>query len=145
MQWNMKGNTSVSQSVVHGGSPCGQRRFPKKKISKILSDTIRIKNTPIQVCAKTAFVGWPSTESMRISSFRNFLSWVWGILRSWSACSPTAYEVVRACWTFEIHCHKEVSAGNSTSQLYSVKGTDSGLHAVSPPNSNPRRPRLGRG
>jgi len=23
--------------------------------------------------------------------------WVWGILRKWSACAPTAYEVVRVC------------------------------------------------
>jgi hypothetical protein len=29
---------------------------------------------PIHVCAKTAFFGWPSAESMQISSVHNFLS-----------------------------------------------------------------------
>jgi hypothetical protein len=33
-----------------------------------------MKSTPIHVCAKTAFVGIPSTESVTISYFRNFLS-----------------------------------------------------------------------
>jgi hypothetical protein len=27
--------------------------------------------------------------------------WVWGILRRWLECSPTAYEVVRDCRKFE--------------------------------------------
>jgi hypothetical protein len=27
--------------------------------------------------------------------------WVWGILRRWPACAPTAYEVVRDCRKFE--------------------------------------------
>jgi hypothetical protein len=36
--------------VVHGG-------FGRKGIAKIVSDTERMKNTPIFVCAKTAFVG----------------------------------------------------------------------------------------
>jgi hypothetical protein len=48
-------------------------RFRKKSIAKTVSDTEGMKNTPIHVCAKTAFVGWPSTESMLIASFRNFL------------------------------------------------------------------------
>jgi hypothetical protein len=30
--------------------------------------------------------------------------WVWGILRSLSACAPTAYEVVRDFRKFEKHC-----------------------------------------
>jgi hypothetical protein len=34
-----------------------------------------MKNAPKHVCAKTAFVGWPSIESRRISSSRNFLSY----------------------------------------------------------------------
>jgi hypothetical protein len=34
-----------------------------------------MKNIPIHVCAKTAFVGWPPTEYRRISSLRNFLSY----------------------------------------------------------------------
>jgi hypothetical protein len=50
------------------------RRFRKKSNTKIVSDTERMKNTPIRVCAKTTFVGWPSTEIRRISSFHNFLS-----------------------------------------------------------------------
>jgi hypothetical protein len=46
----------------------------KKGIAKIVSDKGRIKNTPIHVCARTAFVGRPSTECRRISPFHNFLS-----------------------------------------------------------------------
>jgi hypothetical protein len=46
-------------------SNCGPRRFVRwsadgfgrKSIAKIVSDTKRMKNTPIHVCAKTAFVG----------------------------------------------------------------------------------------
>jgi hypothetical protein len=30
-----------------------------------------MKNTPIHVCDETAFVGWPSTKSRRMSCFRN--------------------------------------------------------------------------
>jgi hypothetical protein len=58
---------SVSQTMVRetpvvlGGLPVGQRRsaggFARKSIAKILSGTERMKNTPIHVCAKTAFVG----------------------------------------------------------------------------------------
>jgi hypothetical protein len=33
------------------------RQFWKKIIAKIVSDTERMKNTRIHVCAKTAFVG----------------------------------------------------------------------------------------
>jgi hypothetical protein len=40
----------VSQTVVRGG-------FGRKGIEKIVSDTERMKNTPMYVCAKTAFVG----------------------------------------------------------------------------------------
>jgi hypothetical protein len=53
-------------------SNCGPLRptdsFGRKRIAKIVWDTERMKNTPIHVCAKTAFVGWPSTESRRLSS-----------------------------------------------------------------------------
>jgi hypothetical protein len=46
---------------------CGPRRFAggfgRKSVSKIVSDTGRMKNTPIHVCAKTSFVGGPSIES----------------------------------------------------------------------------------
>jgi hypothetical protein len=33
-----------------------------------------MKNTSKHICDKTTFVGWPSTESRRITSFHNFLS-----------------------------------------------------------------------
>jgi hypothetical protein len=122
-------------------SNCGSQRsagaFGKKNILKIVSGTELMKNTPIHVCAKSAFVGWLPTENRQISSFHNFLSYnyylrkcfklvhrrsvtmvtlitgttfllftfmqflVWGILRRWSACTPTAYEVVRNCRHFE--------------------------------------------
>jgi hypothetical protein len=98
-----------------------------------------MKDKPIRVCAKTAFVGWP-TESRRMSSFHNFLSfshyfikyiklvyrkqcgygimfllftcmhnWLWGILRRWSACAPTACELVsdwrksEKHWAIRVH------------------------------------------
>jgi hypothetical protein len=47
----------------------------KKKCSKIVSDPEWMKNTPIHVCAKLAFVGWHSVESRQIRSFHNFLSY----------------------------------------------------------------------
>jgi hypothetical protein len=53
-------------------SMAGCRRF-RKKHWNIVSDTERMKNTPIHVCAKTTIVDWP-TESMQISFFHNFLS-----------------------------------------------------------------------
>jgi hypothetical protein len=50
--------SSVSQTVIHGGSPGGpQADLEGKSITIIVSDTKRIKNTPIYVCAKTATVG----------------------------------------------------------------------------------------
>jgi hypothetical protein len=55
-------------------SNCDPRRsvggFERKSISKIVSNT---NTTPIHFCTKTAFVGW-QTESRRITSFHNFLS-----------------------------------------------------------------------
>jgi hypothetical protein len=48
--------------------------FGRKSIEKIVSDTERMENTPTHICANTAIVIWPSTESRRTSSFRNFLS-----------------------------------------------------------------------
>jgi hypothetical protein len=35
--------------------------------------------------------------------------WVRGILRKWSACAPTAYEVIRDCLTFEKNCSRTTS------------------------------------
>jgi hypothetical protein len=124
--------------VVRGGSPGDlEAVLEERALQKLCQDTERIQNTPMYVCAKTAFVGLPSTKSGRVSSFRNFSSynkyfgkqfklvyikyvvmvnlttgiifrpftcmhfWVWGILRRWPACAPTAYEVVRDCRKFE--------------------------------------------
>jgi hypothetical protein len=58
---------SVSQTVVCDG-------FGSKSIAKIVSHSERVINTHIHVCAKTAFVGWPSRESRRISYLPKFLS-----------------------------------------------------------------------
>jgi hypothetical protein len=59
---------SVPQTVVQG-PPVVRGGFGRKGIAKIVSDTERMKNTLIHVCAKTAFVGCPSRGSMRISPF----------------------------------------------------------------------------
>jgi hypothetical protein len=45
--------TSVSQNVVRGGSQAVSGR----KVLQKVSDTERMKNTSIHVCAKAAFVG----------------------------------------------------------------------------------------
>jgi hypothetical protein len=37
--------------------------FRRKSIARNASDTEQMKNTPIHICAKTAFVGLPSAES----------------------------------------------------------------------------------
>jgi hypothetical protein len=43
---------------------CGdpQAVSEKKKITKIVFDTEQMKNTHMRICAKTSFVGRPSTE-----------------------------------------------------------------------------------
>jgi hypothetical protein len=70
--------TEAAHQVDRGGSPGGPRRstcgFGRKIIAKIVSDTELMKNIPTYVCAKTASVGWPSTESRRNSSIHNFSS-----------------------------------------------------------------------
>jgi hypothetical protein len=35
--------------------------------------------------------------------------WVWGILRMWSGCAPTAYEVVHDCRNVEKHCCRGIA------------------------------------
>jgi hypothetical protein len=55
--------------VVRGGSPGG---YGRKSNAKIVSGTETIKYSTIHVYVKTAFVGWPSTESRWISSLHNF-------------------------------------------------------------------------
>jgi hypothetical protein len=141
--------TRLGHLVSQCFSNCGLQRFARwsargferKKNSKIVSDTERMKKTPMHVCAETVFVGSSSTESRWISSFHTFLSfshyfrkcfklvyrknvvvvtltigimfllftclhfWVWGILRR---CTPTAYEMVRACWKFQKHFYPDL-------------------------------------
>jgi hypothetical protein len=63
--------------VVHGGLLGGPLRsaggFRRKSISKVVSDTERVKTTPIYVCNKTAFVVWLSTECRRNSSYPSII------------------------------------------------------------------------
>jgi hypothetical protein len=53
-------NVVRRQLVVRGGSPGGPRQsadsFVRKGIAKIVSDTERIKTTPIHVCAEAEFL-----------------------------------------------------------------------------------------
>jgi hypothetical protein len=51
------------------------RRFRKESHCKNCIKHWRNVNAPIHVCAKTAFVGWPSTQNRRISSSYKFLSY----------------------------------------------------------------------
>jgi hypothetical protein len=37
--------------------------------------------------------------------------WAWGILRRWSACAPTACEVIRDCGKFEKGWSMEIYVG----------------------------------
>jgi hypothetical protein len=61
-------------STDHQGTAVVRVGFWRKSIAKVLSDIEGMKSAPIHACAKTAFVGWPLTESKRISFFYNFLS-----------------------------------------------------------------------
>jgi hypothetical protein len=47
----------VDNGVSTGGQWQYTDSFGRKSISKIVSHTEQMKNTPIHVCAKTAFVG----------------------------------------------------------------------------------------
>jgi hypothetical protein len=49
---------------------CSAVGFGRKRVAKIVSDIERMKNNSTHFCAKTAFVGLPSTESKRITYFR---------------------------------------------------------------------------
>jgi hypothetical protein len=44
--------------MVRGCSSGGPQAVSEESSAEIVSDTERIKNTHIHVCAKTAFVGW---------------------------------------------------------------------------------------
>jgi hypothetical protein len=61
-----------SQTVVRGMSVSaevrqevcgGPQTVSEESIVTTVSDTERMKNTPVNVSAKTNFVGWPSRES----------------------------------------------------------------------------------
>jgi hypothetical protein len=73
----LRQNSSSSADQRQGFSNCGPQRsaggFGGKSIAKIVSDTEPMKNTPIHVCDKTAFIGSPSAKIGRISYFHNFL------------------------------------------------------------------------
>jgi hypothetical protein len=62
-----------------------------------------MKNIPIHVCAKTAFV--TLTAGVIFLLFTCMHLWAWEIFTKsgWSACVPTAYEVVRDWQKFEKH------------------------------------------
>jgi hypothetical protein len=77
--------------------------FGRKLFANIVSDTERMKNTPIHVCSKTAFVSLTTCIIFLLFTCMHF--WVWGILwkNLWSMCTPTAYDVVRDSRKFEKH------------------------------------------
>jgi hypothetical protein len=53
--------------VVRGGSPDDlEAVLEERALKKLCQDTERTKNTPMHICAKTVFVGLPSTKSGRI-------------------------------------------------------------------------------
>jgi hypothetical protein len=94
---------SVYQNVVRDGSSSGLRRsaggFGRKKIANIISDTKRVENTPIHVCAKTAYASLSIGIMFLVFTYMHFRAL--GILRMLSACAPTAYEVVSDYRKFE--------------------------------------------
>jgi hypothetical protein len=58
--------------------------------------------------------------------------WVWGILQRWSACAPTAYEVVRFSKEFEKHWSRHTVKRNlkeiQSGQLVRGPKFDLGAH-----------------
>jgi hypothetical protein len=71
---------------------CGPRRstgdFGRRTISKIVSETEKMKNTPIHVCAKTAFI------TLTAGTFLSYsLACTFGCCEyyEYSACAPMAY------------------------------------------------------
>jgi hypothetical protein len=59
--------------VVSAGSPASPQAVSEENHCKTCIRHLTNKNIPIHLCVKTAFVGSPSIESRRISSFHNFL------------------------------------------------------------------------
>jgi hypothetical protein len=93
--------------VVRGGS---QAILEEKRLSIIILDTERMKNTPIHICAKTVFFGWTSTESRRNSScpsiiiLENTLNW----------CIIGYGNLNHQCNVSPIHLHALLDVGNFT-------------------------------
>jgi hypothetical protein len=114
--------TSVYQTVVrgpwvvHGGCVMVRDGFGRKSTAKIVSYIERMKNTPIHVCAKTVFFGWPSVESRRISFFIN--SWPWAIIlvivliSAWKRCGYGNFN--RRYNVSPIYLHAILCLGNFT-------------------------------
>jgi hypothetical protein len=67
--------STVADHFTGGRRTCRPLAVSEEKTQQKLCQTLKEgKNTPLDVCAKTAFVGHPSTESRRINSFHKFLS-----------------------------------------------------------------------
>jgi hypothetical protein len=82
-------------------------------LQNIESNTEQMKNTTIHVCARAAFVGWPSTESRRISCFYNFLSfshYFWNSFKLMKKCGHGNFNH----WynIYPIHLHALLGVGN---------------------------------
>jgi hypothetical protein len=71
---------NVTYSLRQCFSNCGPRQsaggFGRISIAKIVSDTERMKNTPVYACAITTSVTLPSSDSTRTSYFHKFLSFM---------------------------------------------------------------------
>jgi hypothetical protein len=86
---------SVYQNLVCGGP---QAASEEQKL-QTLYDTERVENTPIHVCAKTAYASLSIGIMFHVFTYMHFRAL--GILRMLSACAPTAYEVVSDYQKFE--------------------------------------------
>jgi hypothetical protein len=100
--------------VVRSGSPVGARAVSEdKSIAKMLSGAEPMKNTPIRVCDKTAFV--TLTTGIILLSFTCMPCWVWGNFTNdvWSACvcrQPMKWsEIAESLRNTALHYHHTVS------------------------------------
>jgi hypothetical protein len=114
---------AIEYVVHHRLSNCGPRRFARwsaggyerKRIAIIVSDTERMKNTPIHVCTKTAFVGWPTTESRRISALYNFSSFNYYLRKYFKLLYKNVYgNFNHRNHVSPVHLHALVGVGNFT-------------------------------
>jgi hypothetical protein len=90
------------RQVVHNGPQAVSEG--KINVANIVTDSERMNNIPIHVCAKTDFVSL--TTGIMFFLFTCMHFWAWEILRRWSACAPKAYEAVRDYRKFDKHCSK---------------------------------------